>query len=281
MLPVFELDPSGQPVPVPGDFASMTAVSAALPDGAYTTFRTYDGTRVLRLERHFDRLEDSLALMGTPARLDRAGARRVIAAAWRAGGFAEGRFRLTFSANPAPRFVAAAERFTGPSPEEVARGARCVTVRAERHNPHAKSTGFIAEAARQKGRLPAGVNEGLLVAEDGVILEGLSSNAFFIVGEELWTEEARALSGLTKALVLELAPAVGLAVHPHGLPLSNLATADECFITSVSREILPVVEIDGQPVGAGRPGPRTTALRQAWAAVITREAVDVFSEPAR
>ena len=272
MVSVFELQTASGTIQTFGSYPNMSAASASLPAGAYTTFRTYSGDRVVRLPGHLRRLEESLGLMGDTVRLDPVAARRAIAAARQVAGHAESRFRVTLVAGPPVRLMVAVEAFTPLPAADFARGVRCVTVSAQRSNPHAKSTDFISTADRTKNQLPAGVNEGLMVGEDGVILEGLSSNFFAITGRTLRTEEERALSGMTRALVLEVAASTGLDLDRHGIRKSELPSVEECFITSVSREILPVVEIDDQPIGSGVPGPRTVALMTAFAALAQREA---------
>jgi branched-chain amino acid aminotransferase len=147
-----------------------------------------------------------------------------------------------------------------------------VTVPVRRDNPHAKDTSFITKAAAAYSELPPGIEEGLMVAEDGVVLEGLSSNFFAVRGSRLFTEEARALLGVTRALVLEVAATV-LPVELVGIPLDPAVT--ECFITSVSREVMPVVRVDGRPVGAGQPGPITREIAKRFAALVAREAEEV------
>jgi branched-subunit amino acid aminotransferase/4-amino-4-deoxychorismate lyase len=96
------------------------------------------------------------------------------------------------------------------------------------------------------------------VATDGAVLEGLSSNFFAIREGALWTEEARALAGVTRSLALEVAESL-LPVRRVAVRRDELPLVDEAFITSVSRELLPVVRIDGRYVDEGRDGPKTTA----------------------
>jgi branched-subunit amino acid aminotransferase/4-amino-4-deoxychorismate lyase len=191
-----------------------------------------------------------------------------IAAALGAAGHRESRVRLTFAP---PRFFVSVESFE-PLPEALyLEGVACVTLALRRENPHAKDTRFIATASRASGKLPEGVNEGLLVAEDESLLEGLSSNFFGVLNGVLHTEEDRVLLGVTRALVLEVAqgilPADRTAVRRQRLP-----ELSEAFITSVSREVLPVARIDGQVIGEGRPGPKTRAIMQAFADLVRREA---------
>ena len=159
-----------------------------------------------------------------------------------------------------------------PLPDALYRaGVACSTVGVRRENPHAKDTRFIAEAQGAYRQLPAGVDEGLLVAADGALLEGLSSNFFALVDGVLRTEAERVLLGVTRSLVLEVAGAL-VPVEPSAIRRADLPRAAEAFLTSVSREVLPVVRIDGQPVGDGRVGPTTSAVMRGFAALVEREA---------
>jgi branched-chain amino acid aminotransferase len=180
---------------------------------------------------------------------------------------------LTFAP---PRLFVTVEAFT-PLDEALYRdGVRCVTVPLRRLNPHAKDTRFAAQAAEAYATLPAGVHEGLMVAEDGAILEGLSSNVFAVVGGVLRTEEERVLRGVTRSLVLEVARAA-VSVVPAAVTLAELPTVTEAFLTSVSRGILPVVRIDATPLGSGRPGPVTRDLMARFQALVDHEATSVTS----
>ncbi len=249
-----------------GHHPSLQEASATLPDGVYTTFRTYDRRRVLRLGQHVRRLLESAALKGTPGTLDVRSVRPAVGAALDATAFEESRFRVTFAP---PRLFLSVEPFA-PLPSHLYdEGAACVTVPVRRENPHSKDTRFIATASTTYRTLPAGIEEGLMVAEDGSVLEGLSSNFFAAKDGRLWTEEERVLQGLTRALVLEVAAAV-LPVERAAIRLDEGVT--ECFITSVSREVLPVVTVDGRAVGAGRPGPVTREIARRFANLVEQEA---------
>lgn len=249
--------------------AGMSAASAALPAGAYTTFRTYAGNRVLRLAQHFRRLEESAALMGQHGAIDETAARNAIAGVIAQMGYSESRFRLTFTP---PRLFISIEPFT-PYPQAlVEAGVRCVSVTLHRHTPHAKSTAFIASAADAYRALPADAHEGLMIADDGSVLEGLSSNFFAVLDATLHTEEARVLIGVTRALVLEVAQGV-LPIATQAVNVNELPNVRECFITSVSREIMPVVKIDHLVIGEGAPGPITRNLMRRFRDLVLREAL--------
>ncbi len=261
----YEAGPEG--LRLVGCHATLAASSAELPQGAYTTLRTYGGRGVVRLDQHRRRLEESAALQGRPGAIDPAALRRPIRWAFDAAGHPESRVRLTFSP---PRLFVAIEPFT-PLPERLREeGVACVTLDVRRENPHAKDTRFIATAQEAYGRLPPGVEEGLILGDGGAILEGLSSNFFAELGGALRTEEELALAGVTRSLVLEVAESL-MPVELRAVRRDDLPRVDEAFLTSVSREVLPVVRIDDRPVGDGRPGPKTKAIVQAFADLVRRE----------
>lgn len=254
-----------------GTSASIDAASLELPPGAYTTLRTYGGDRVVRLGQHVRRLVDSVRLQGQEASLDEPEVRRLLAEALRAVPHLESRLRLTFA--PPSLFVSVEP--LEPVPEPLYReGAWCVSVPLRRENPGAKDTRFIAAASAAYRSLPAGAHEGLMVGEDGAILEGLSSNFFALEGGALRTEERRALSGITRSLVLELCQGF-MPVSMAPVRLADLPRVAECFLTSVSREILPVTRVDDVVIGPGEPGPVTRELMRRFRALMEREAVSL------
>lgn len=253
------------------DLQSPRDASAALPQGAYTTFRTHHRSRVLRLEDHARRLVESARLQGRSGELTERTIRSAVAAALDATGYDESRLRVTWAP---PRLFVSIEPFA-PYPESLYRsGVACVTVPLHRDNPKSKDTRFIQQAGAVYDRLPEGVHEGLMVDADGAVLEGLSSNFFAIRDGALLTEGERVLAGLTRTLVLEVAadllPRASGALRQADLPL-----AAECFITSASRGVLPVVRVDEVTIGAGVPGPLSREIRDRYERRVELEAEDV------
>jgi len=230
-----------------------------LPDGAYTTFRTYDGDRILLLGKHIERLRESARLQGQAADLPAERVTMGVAGVLDATRFRESRVRLTFAP---PVLFAAVWPFEPLLAAAYLNGIACITLPLRRDNPQAKDTRFQRTAAEVYERLPAGIHEGLMFdPADGALLEGLSSNFFAIVAGELRSEGARVLSGVTRALVLDLAGEL-LPVRLDAVLRSELPRFAEAFITSVSRGVLPVTALDGQAVGDGKPGPITRELMQ-------------------
>ena len=91
--------------------------------------------------------------------------------------------------------------------------------------------------------------------------ECTTSNFFLFHGDRLVTPEAAVLSGITRNVVLELADDL-FAVVRRPILYEELRTADECFITSTTKEVLPIVRVDDVTIGGGRPGLRTLRLRR-------------------
>jgi branched-chain amino acid aminotransferase len=247
---------------------TLAEASARLPPGVYTSFRTHGRDRVVRMASHVRRLEESAALQGLKARLDAPRLRRGLAAAVRAAGFNESRVRVTWAP---PGLFAAVEPFTPLPAALYETGVSCLTLPIRRENPHAKDTRFAETAAAAYGSLPAGRHEGLLLGENGAVLEGLSSNFFAVREGILHTEEERALAGVTRTLVLEAARSL-LPLARTAVRGDQLAELSEAFLTSASRGVLPVVQVDQVQIGNGRPGPFTQELRRRFDELVEREA---------
>src|SRR5690606_25159724 len=107
------------------------------------------------------------------------------------------------------------------------------------------------QAAKEQGAA-----EAWLVGADGAITEGSSTNAWIVKDGRLVTRahEDNILNGVTRLRVIALARERQIAVDLRPFSLAEAKTADEAFLTSASGMILPVVSIDGSPVGGGRPG---------------------------
>lgn len=254
-----------------GNAQSIAAASQGLPPGAYTTLRTYHGDRVVCLDQHVKRLVDSVRIQGHAESLNEADVRRLLAEALRRARHPESKLRLTFA--PPSLFVSIEP--VEPLPESLYRdGVWCVTIPLRRDHPDAKDTRFLATAAAAYQGLPPGAHEGLMVAEDGSILEGLSSNFFAILDGALRTERERALPGVTRSIILDLCQGL-MPVTLTPIRQTDVPRVSECFLTSVSREILPVIRIDDVAIGPGTPGPATRNLMSGFRALIEREASSV------
>jgi branched-chain amino acid aminotransferase len=135
-------------------------------------------------------------------------------------------------------------------------------------DPAAKTGAHLDHVLAVAEARAAGAHEALLVDGRGNVTEGASSNVFVVQGGTLRTPPLGAgiLEGVTRGLVLRLARAAGLPVEEAPLDPSALLAADEVFITSTVREIVPVVRVGDRAIGAGAPGPVTHRLHRAFRA---------------
>jgi branched-subunit amino acid aminotransferase/4-amino-4-deoxychorismate lyase len=123
----------------------------------------------------------------------------------------------------------------------------------------AKTTSYDVSFAARRDAENAGADDALLVAA-GCVLEGATANVWWRRGDVLFTPAVRpgVLPGVTRAFVLSVEPA-----QEGAFDLDDLLGADEAFLTSSIREVMPVVAVDGAPIGDGRPGPAAARLQDA------------------
>lgn len=152
-------------------------------------------------------------------------------------------------------------------------GARAITVpdlRWKRRD--IKSVALLAQVLAKQQASEAGVAEAFMV-EDGVVTEGSSSTVFIVTkGGALVTRPLShaVLPGITRKAVLALADETGLSFEERLINARELPEAAEAFYTSASAFVMPVVEIDGKPLGDGRPGPVARRLRELYFAFAER-----------
>ena len=119
--------------------------------------------------------------------------------------------------------------------------------------------------ATQQARA-AGVDEALCLNEKGLLAEASMSNIFLVTEGILRTpgQESGILPGITRETILELASQLGVNTLEHDIRLDELFHAQEAFLTNSLIEVIPLTEIDGKPIGSGRPGSLTKGLMAAY-----------------
>jgi branched-chain amino acid aminotransferase len=136
-------------------------------------------------------------------------------------------------------------------------------------DPSAKTGAHLPNVLAVKQARDAGAHEALLLDAHGLVTEGSSSNVFAVSGAVLRTPPLAAgiLEGVTRGVVLRLARASHVSVEEAPLRPEDLERADEVFITSTIREIVPVTHLGEHVVGTARPGPVTRRLHAAFRAL--------------
>jgi branched-chain amino acid aminotransferase len=130
----------------------------------------------------------------------------------------------------------------------------------------AKTSNYLASMLALDAVKQRGAQEALILGARGEIVEGATSNLFVVHGTRIATPPASAgiLEGITRRTVLELASTLGIAADERELMPDDLYGADEAFITSSIREIVPVVRAEDRTIGSGRPGPVFRAFLAAY-----------------
>lgn len=240
--------------PAPYHVRSLTEAIAYEPNGVYTVARTFHGDHALLLDAHLDRLEESAVLSGIRLALDRGRLRAALRELLHEAGYPDAKFRITVPQDRPDHLYFALEAFQ-PVPEAVMRqGAHVITVPLVRQNPVVKTTAWMTDRRPTYEALPSGVYEGILMRDDGTLLEGLSSNFYGIVGGVLYTAGEGVLAGITRKAVLRCVPD-SVRIQMTALHQRDVPRLDEAMLTSSGRGIVPVTVIDGQPVGEGCIGP--------------------------
>jgi branched-chain amino acid aminotransferase len=242
---------------------SLDAASSHIPDGVYTVFPVFEGWRVVRLDRHLERLYCSAELLGGPLVVSEAWLRATLRRAVESAGFETQRVCLIVPFDAPDTAYISVEPYTPPDESLYREGVRAVTVGLQRSLPRAKNSQFISERLALLKGLPPGIHEGLLRSREGRILEGTSSNFYAVLDGELRTARQGVLDGVARGILLEVAPEV-LPVRLEPVRVDDLGETDEAMISSSSRGVVPVVEIDGRPVGDGRPGRVFKALHVSY-----------------
>ncbi|MFY9892921.1 MAG: D-amino-acid transaminase [Xanthobacteraceae bacterium] len=128
-----------------------------------------------------------------------------------------------------------------------------------------KTIGLLPNVLARQAAIDRGARDAWFVDKDGAVTEGASSNAWIVTqAGTIVTRPAddAILRGITRTVVLEAIKALGLALEERAFTLEEAYAAREAFVTAASQIVLPVVRIDGHPIGDGKPGPVATALRR-------------------
>lgn len=133
--------------------------------------------------------------------------------------------------------------------------------------PDIKTTGLLPQALAREAARQAGAKEAWLVDNDGYVTEGAASNAWIVDHEgRLRTRPAEKgiLRGITRSVVIDMAKARGIEIVEEAFLVAEALNAEEAFVTAATALIMPVVRIDGQKIGDGKPGKLTKDLRKAF-----------------
>jgi branched-chain amino acid aminotransferase len=260
-------------------------------DGIFETLRAYDG-RIFMLDEHLNRLQRSAEAIRLVPPLTKGQLERVLYESLSRNGLSNARIRLTISRGvgelgldvalcPQPTVVVMARAFEGCPADLYRRGMTAGIVATRRIsaaalNPAIKSLNFLNNILAKLEAQARGADEALMLNQQGQLTEGTTSNLFWISGRTLKTPavECGLLPGVTRRLVLELARRNEINITEGGFPPADLLCADEAFLTNTSLEIMPLVQVDGKPIGAGTPGETTRQLHELFKTEVREKIMD-------
>jgi branched-chain amino acid aminotransferase len=150
-------------------------------------------------------------------------------------------------------------------------GIQVATVGVRRNHPRAldpaiKSSNLLNNILAVREAQSRGAEEPVLLNHEGFVAEGASTNVFVCRGGSLLTPPLSSgiLAGITREVVLELMAGLRIAFREEPLHVDDLLAADEAFLTSTTREVVPVRQVDERVIGEGRPGPLTRRVMGAF-----------------
>ncbi len=250
-------------------------------DSVFEVYRTYGGVPFAETE-HLERLARSAARLMIPMPVSLETLSDEVRATLDAAGEGDWYVRVVvtrgtgpLSYDPStasdPLRVIIVVPVSVPPANYYAQGVAVALLEASRPTDDARASGakasnYLANLLAVHEAKQKGAQEALMIGRDGQILEGASSNIFIVKAGKLRTPEPQPgiLVGITRATVLAAAAEAGIEVQEGEIRPNDLYLADEAFITSSIREVMPVVSADGRTIGSGTPGPVTKRLHEGY-----------------
>ena len=251
-----------------------------LADAVYEVWALFEG-KLADAEGHFARLERSLSELSIPMPMSRRALTLVLKEAVRRNRVREGTVSLQVSRGVAPRdhafpggevrpavviTVKALDRAA--TEAKAAKGVSVVTTPENRWGRcDIKTVGLLPNALAKQKAKEAGAAEAWFVDELGFVTEGAASNAWIVDADgRLRTRDTNAniLRGITRRTLMDVIAREGLEVDERPFTPAEAIAAKEAFITGAGALVLPVVAVDGKPVGSGSPGPLALRLRRLY-----------------
>ncbi len=248
-------------------FVPVTDRGFVFGDGVYEVIPVYGG-RAFRLEEHLHRLGNSLDGIRLPNPLSHNEWANLLNTLIEKNGGGEQSLYLQITRGNAKRdhafpekakptiFVSAAPLKPVPS-EQLQKGVAAITLEDIRwKNCHIKAIALLPNILLRQQAIDVGASEAILIRE-GLVTEGAASNVFIVKDGVIKTppKSSFLLPGITRDLVLELAAANHISYEEANITPEALAQADEIWLSSSTREIMPVTHLNQTPVNNGIPGP--------------------------
>ena len=256
-------------------------------DGIFEGIRLYQGC-VFLLDEHLERFEYSAKAILLDMPWSREQIAEAVCETCRANGLVDGYIRLiatrgvgslglSIKSCPEPNLVVIADKIQLYPEEFYEKGLEIITVPTRRINsaalpPMIKSLNYLNNVLAKIECQQLGYHEALMLNDAGYIAECTGDNFFIIHKGKLYTPStsAGALKGITREFALEIARDLGIEIVEGDLTRYDAWCADESFLTGTAAEIVPVVSIDGRPIGNSKPGEITLKFLERFRELVSQ-----------
>ncbi|HXH61984.1 MAG TPA: branched-chain-amino-acid transaminase [Fimbriimonadaceae bacterium] len=248
-------------------------------DGLFEGIRIYNN-KVFKLDEHLERLYTGTKYLSIPMHIQIAELKQIILDVCRQAGNENGYIRLNVTRGSSlgldpkalkdkqPNVMVMCSTLSLYSPEAYERGLDVITtsfrvIPADSLDPMVKCIGRYASNIAAKGEANrAGAGEGLMLNQQGYVAECTGDNLFIVKDGVLRTPHPSCgiLKGITRGTVISLAKKAGIQVVEDTMTRIDIFDADEAFLTGTAAEVIPMVSLDYQPIGTGKPGDTTKCL---------------------
>jgi branched-chain amino acid aminotransferase len=243
--------------------------------GIFDLLRAY-GTTPFRLRDHVLRLESSAQQIGLALPWSTEDLERIVLDTYAANPIPDAAVRIVVTGGPSDNFMMPGNRPSlvvmihppsPPSASQYEQGVKVVCALIGRMLPTVKSINYLTAIMAMQEASKAGAVEAIYLDDQDRVTEGTRSNLFVVRGQRLITAREGILKGITRQVVMEVAaPEFEIVESP--IHYRDLAHVDEAFLTSTTKEVLPVAQIDDIVLSNGRPGPVTQRIAELFRAYV-------------
>ncbi|WP_079480548.1 branched-chain-amino-acid transaminase [Halobacillus salinus] len=264
-------------------------------DGVFEGIRVYEGN-IFKLDEHLDRLYDSAKSIMLSIPYEKEELEAIIAETVRKNELQTAYIRVVISRGSGnlgldpvscsnPRVVVIAEALALFPKELYERGVRLASVSSRRNRPdvlppQVKSLNYLNNILVKMEANQAGVDEALMLNDQGYVTEGSADNIFIVKKGTIYTPPTYlgALEGITRNAIMDLARKKGYEVKEQPFTRHDVYVADEVFLTGTAAEVIAAVEVDQREIGDGKPGVVTSHLLSEFRKVTTTDGYKVYEK---
>lgn len=264
-------------------------------DGVFEGIRAYNG-RVFRLSEHLDRLYESAKTIMLKIHLPKDELEQVVLETMRVNKLRDAYIRLVVTRGrgdlgldprkcPKATIFVITDKIVLYPASYYREGLAIVTVATQSSllevlNPRVKSLNYLNNIMAKVEAINAGVEEAIMLTQDGYVSECTGDNIFMLRRGVLLTPPTYLgiLEGITRNAVIELARKLRLEVNEQIFTRHDLFNAEECFLTGTAAEVVPVTKIDGRVIGEGKPGEITKKLIEEFRLLTQMEGAPVYDD---